>query len=104
MSCDTFKIGDTGIPITINASACSGGALGSAIVSGTFTFTGPEGTTFDRPATVPTATQVRYVIGSGDYGDGAFDTPGTWRVTVAVVLADDSERSSLDCASFTIRA
>lgn len=102
MSCTGFRMGDTGIVVYATVSGCSG-ALTSPIVSGTWTFTGPTGSSFEREVVVVSPTQIKYVTVADDFGDGGFAIAGTWRFEAVVTLANGNRRTT-SCGSFTIGA
>lgn len=101
--CSDLSLGDVGVPIDVDITGCKG-PLGSTITSATLTFTGPDGTTFERSATPVTATRVRYVTVEADYDDPGFTEPGTWKVRAWIETADGRELRSLGQGAFTIGA
>ncbi len=103
MSFTGFKIGDTGIDLNFDVSGASG-ALSSPIVEVAITFTGPDGSTFEREGTLDTPTRVQYIVVEADYDAPGFTVAGRWDAALRVVLENGDVRSSLDCASFTVKA
>lgn len=103
MSCQGFTIGDIGAPIHIAISICGSKTIDSPIVSADIIFTGPDGTSFEREATVESERQIRYVTVADDFTTPGFTVPGTWTARpVAVVTEDGRTRKAICGAKFTV--
>ncbi len=101
--CTDFSLGDVGVPIDIDITGCKG-PLGSTITEATLTFVGPDGTSFERPATPIGPTRIRYVTVGSDYDAPGFIEPGTWTVRAWIETADGRELRSLGQGAFTVGA